>query len=437
MAYSYADYQRMYQERLTDVQGCLDLIESGDNICFGKDCNEPQVICSQLHTIAPRVKDVTVLKGRSANYGFMQNDGMNGHIMTQSAFYARGWEEPQRKRNVTFVACDLYDQPYFYNQAYPRNVYCVAATPMDENGNFQVNLSLMWEEDIWKQGLCQKKVIIEENKQLKRVTGGFEINVSQVHAIYQADYQPPEIPDLVPSEVEDKIGQYVGSLINDGDCIQLGIGTLPNACAAHMMDKKDLGIHSEMFTNLMGEMVRKGVITGARKNLNPGEHTFCFAGGTQALYDYVHEDKNCVIRPSSYVTDPRVIMQNDNMKSINGILEIDLTGQVCSESIGTRQYSGPGGGFDFAYGAQHAKGGRSILIMQSRTKKGDPKIKPILTPGAQVTIPRPYADTVVTEYGIAVLKGRTLEDRVKALIAIAHPDDRDKLLYDARKYMFI
>ncbi len=204
-----------------------------------------------------------------------------------------------------------------------------------------------------------------------------------------------------------------------------------------MMDKHDLGIHSEMFTNLMGEMVRRGVITGARKNINPGEHTFCFAGGSQSLYDYLHEDKSCVIRPASYVTDPRVIMENDNMKSINGSLEIDLTGQGCSESIGTRQYSGPGGGFDFAYGAQHAKNGRSILILQSRTKKGQPKIKSTLTPGAQVTIPRPYADTVITEYGIAELKGRTLQDRVKALIAIAHPEDRDRLRFEAEQLMYI
>ena len=434
---TYQDFQNMYQQKLRDVQGCLDLIESGDNICFGKDCNEPQTICRELHTIAPRVENVSVLKGRSSNYGFLQNDGMKGHIITQSAFFARGWEEPQRKGNATFVACDLYDQPFSYNAAYPRNVYCVAATPMDENGNFQVNLSLMWEMDIWNQGTCRKKVIIEENKQLERVKGGLDINISEVTAVCRADYQPPEIADLVPSEVEDKIGQYVGSLIQDGDCIQLGIGTLPNACAAHMMDKHDLGLHSEMFTNLMGLMVEKGVITGERKNINKGEHTFCFGGGTQNLYDTLHNNPNCVIRPASYVTDPRVIMQNDHMISINGILEIDLTGQVCSESIGTRQYSGPGGGFDFSYGAQHSKGGRSILIMQSRTKKGAPKIKITLTPGAQVTIPRPYADTVVTEYGIAYLKGRTLQDRVHNLIAIAHPDDRAQLTKEAQELFYI
>lgn len=429
------DYKALYESKLTDVQGALKLIRSNDGICFGKDCNEPQLFCKELHTIADRVENVTVLKGRSSNYGFVQNEGMKGHFLTQSAFFARGWEEPQRLGNVTFVACDLYDQPTNYNAAYPRNVYIAAATPMDENGNFQVNLSLMWEMDIAPTS-CER-IIIEENRQLLRVKGGQEINIKDVDAIYMADYQPPEIQDLVPSEVEDKIGEYVASLVRNGDCFQLGIGTLPNACAAKMMDKKELGIHSEMFTNLMAEMIEKGVVTGREKNLNRYEHTFCFAGGTQHLYQHLHDNPNCVIRPATYVTDPRVIMQNDNMVSINGILEIDLTGQVCSESIGTRQYSGPGGGFDFAYGAQHSKNGRSILIMQSRTKKGAAKIKTILTPGAQVTIPRPYADTVVTEYGIAYLKGRSLRDRVMNLIAIAHPDDREQLRREASELNYI
>lgn len=427
--------QELYQSKLTDVQGALALIRSGDGICLGKDCNEPQMFCRELHTIADRVTGVTVLKGRSADYGFMQNEGMKGHILTQSAFFARGWEKPQELGNVTFVACDLYDQPTNYNAAYPRNVYCVAATPMDEYGNFQVNLSLMWEMDI--DPLSCDRIIIEENKQLQRVRGGLEINIKDVTAIYKADYQPPEIKDLECSEIEDKIGQYVGSLVKDGDCFQLGIGTLPNACATHMMDKHDLGIHSEMFTNLMAEMVERGVVTGGNKNINRFEHTFCFGGGTQHLYQHLHDDPSCVIRPASYVTDPRVIMQNDNMVSINGILEIDLTGQVCSESIGTRQYSGPGGGFDFAYGAQHARNGRSILIMQSRTKKGQPKIKTMLTPGAQVTIPRPYADIVVTEYGVAYLRGRSLHDRVMNLIAIAHPDDREQLKKEASQLNYI
>lgn len=435
MAYTYADYRKMYEDKKSTLQDCLGLIVSGDNICFGKDCNEPRLFCEQLHTITPRVENVTVLKGRSSDYGFLQNDGMKGHILTHSAFFSKGWELPLKKGNCTFVPNDLPDQPIWYNAANPRDVYIAAVTPMDENGNFQVNLSQMWERDI--DPLSCKKIILEVNKNLKTVSGGVDINISSVTAFYEAEYPVYTIPDAPPSEIDNAIGGYVASLVNDGDCIQLGIGSLPNACAKQLMGKKDLGLHSEMFTNLMGKMVQDGIITGARKNINKGKHVFCFAGGSNELYDTLHGNPDCIIRPASYVTDPMVIKQNDNMVSINAIMEIDLTGQVCSETIGTRQYSGPGGGFDFAYGAAHSRGGRSILIMHSTTSRGESKIKPILTPGAAVTIPRPYTDIVVTEYGVAYMRGRTVQDRVKNLIAIAHPDYRDELRKEAGKLFYI
>ena len=435
MAYTYEDYKKMYAEKKRTLQECLDMIQSGDHICFGKDCNEPLLFCQQLHTVAHRVEDVTVLKGRSSDFGFLQNEDVAGHIMTQSAFFSKGWQRPLELGTCTFVPNDLHDQPIWYNGANPRNTYIAAVTPMDENGNFQVNLSQMWERDI--DPLSCKKIILEVNKNLKTINGGVDINIKDVDAFYEAEYPIYEIQDAPSSEIDNVIGQYVAELVHDGDTIQLGIGSLPNACARNLMGKKDLGIHSEMFTNLMGTMVEKGVITGARKNLNPGKHIFCFAGGTNHLFDMLHEDPNCIIRPASYVTDPMVIRQNDNMVSINAIMEIDLTGQVCSESIGTRQYSGPGGAFDFAYGAAHSKGGRSILIMHSTTNKGESKIKPILTPGAVVTIPRPYVDIVVTEYGIAHMRGQTVQNRVKNLIAIAHPDVREELTREAKKLFYI
>ena len=162
------DYQKMYQDKRRTLQECLDMIQSGDHICFGKDCNEPLLFCQQLHTIAPRVEGVTVLKGRSSDFGFLQNEGIKGHILTQSAFFAKGWERPLELGNVTFVPNDLRDQPFWYNAANPRNTYIAAVTPMDENGNFQVNLSQMWERDI--DPLSCKKIILEVNKNLKTST---------------------------------------------------------------------------------------------------------------------------------------------------------------------------------------------------------------------------------------------------------------------------
>lgn len=429
------DYQAMYEAKKKTLQECLDLFDSGDHICFGKDCNEPKILCQNLHTIAPRVHGVTVLKGRSSDYGFLQNEDVAGHILTQSAFYSKGWMRPMEIGTCTFVPNDLPDQPVWYNAAYPRNTYCASVTPMDENGNFQVNLSQMWERDI--DPLSCKKIILEVNKKLETVRGGVEINIQDVTAFHETEYDIFAVPDATSSETDELIGKYVAELVRDGDCIQLGIGSLPNACARNLMHKRDLGIHTEMFTNYMRIMIEAGVITGARKNLNKGEHTFCFAGGDAQLYHFLHENKNVHIRPATYVTNPFTIRANDNMVSINSIMEIDLTGQVNSETIGTRQYSGPGGAFDFAYGAAHSNGGRSILAMHATTNSGKSKINAILTPGSAVTIPRTYTDYIVTEYGVAHLRGRTVADRVKQLVAIAHPDFREELMKQAREYHYI
>lgn len=429
------DVYALYEEKKTTLAECLKLIRSGDNICFAKDCNEPKLFCQQLHTIADRVENVTILKGRSADFGFLQNDGMAGHFLTQSAFYSKGWFPAIEKGNCTFVPNDLPDQPVWYNGAYPRNVYIAAVTPMDGQGNFQVNLSQMWEKDI--DPLSCERIILEVNRKLEPVRGGVEINIRDVTAFYEAEYDIYTIPDAPFTEQDDIIGKYVAELVHNGDTIQLRIGSLPNACARNLMDKHELGIHSEMFTNAMMTMIRTGVVTGMRKNINKGEHTFCFAGGSAELFHFLHENRECHIRPASYVTDPFVIRSNDNMVSINAIMEIDLTGQVNSETIGARQYSGPGGAFDFAYGAAHSKGGRSILIMHAATSKGQSKIKATLPQGAAVTIPRTYTDYVVTEYGVACLRGRSVRDRVRELIAIADPTVRDELLFEARRLMYI
>ena len=253
MAYTYEDYKKMYAEKKRTLQECLDLIQSGDHICFGKDCNEPLLFCQQLHTVAPRVEGVTVLKGRSSDFGFLQIDDIMGYFFTQSAFFSKGWQRPLELGNCTFVPNDLRDQPFWYNAANPRNTYIAAVTPMDENGNFQVNLSQMWERDI--DPLSCKKIILEVNKNLKTIHGGVDINIKDVDAFYEAEYPIYEIQDAPSSDIDNVIGQYVAELVHDGDTIQLGIGSLPNACARNLMDKKDLGIHSEMFTNLMGTIV--------------------------------------------------------------------------------------------------------------------------------------------------------------------------------------
>lgn len=434
MAYTYEDYKKMYAEKKRTLQECLDLIVSGDHICFGKDCNEPLLFCQQLHTIAPRVEGVTVLKGRSSDFGFLQNEGMKGHILTQSAFFSKGWQRPLELGNCTFVPNDLRDQPFWYNAANPRNVYIAAVTPMDENGNFQVNLSQMWERDI--DPLSCKKIILEVNKNLKTVNGGVDINIKDVDAFYEAEYPIYEIQDAPSSEIDNRIGQYVAELVHDGDTIQLGIGGIPDAAALALMDKHDLGVHSEMLTNSMVDLLEAGVITGRKKSYMQGKMVGTFAYGTQRLYDTLNENPSVLMLRGETVNNPQNVAKNDNFVSINSCLSVDLTGQVCSETIGSRQYSGSGGQADMAVGAAHAKNGRNIIATAS-TKRGGTvsTISAQLEPGSIVTLSRNQIDYVVTEYGIAPLVGRSVRQRVENLIAVAHPDFRPELREQAKRLM--
>ena len=431
--------QELYQSKLCGVDECIAQIRDGDIVTVGADCNEPEAILTRLHLAADRLHNVTLVKGRTGSYECIHKPGMAGHIDSRNFFFSADLREGFRQGNTSFVPADLPDFGPFSNGFLPTNVYIVSTTPMDEDGNFGVGLSLMYDKETLETCLAQPngRVILEVNPNLHPVRGELKINIKDVACLTEAPRALPAVPYAPSTEVEDKIGAYVAELVNDGDTIQLGIGSLPDAVARALMSKKELGLHTEMFTSSMGEMIRKGIITGERKNLNPGLHVGTFAGGDQALYDTLSQNPNCRIAPGSYAVNPMIIMQNDNMVSINTILEMDLTGQVCSESMGTTQFSGSGGGFCFAYGALHSKGGRGILTFASRSKKGQPKIKTVLTPGAAVTIPRNYVDYIVTEYGVAALRGRSVRERAKALIAIAHPDDRAELTRQARELLYI
>ncbi|MBR1780384.1 MAG: 4-hydroxybutyrate--acetyl-CoA CoA transferase [Oscillospiraceae bacterium] len=433
------NFEQLYESKKGTLEDALTYIRSHDNVCLAGDCNEPLVFARNLHKIAPRVVDVSVIKARTGNYDFVKSEGMNGHINTGGFFYGPGWGEGHQKLNTSLIVTDLPDYANFVADHKPCNVFVASVTPMDEKGNFQIGLCMMWEPETYASVLKQPnhRVILEVNPNQVRVKGGLEINIADVTALYEVDEPLPLIPAMAASDIEDTIGGNVAELVHDGDTIQLGIGSLPDAVAHHLMDKHDLGLHTEMFTSSMGEMIRKGIITGERKNYYKGVHVGSFAGGDRALYETMRDTPTLRIAPASYAVNPMIIMQNDNMVSINTILEMDLTGQVCSESIGPRQFSGSGGGFCFAYGALHSKGGRGILAFQSRSKKGVPKIKPILTPGAVVTIPRNYVDYIVTEYGVAHLRGCSVKERCEQLIAIAHPDDREELRKQAQELFYL
>ena len=428
------EFQTLYARKKGSLQDCLGAIRSNARVCFAGDGNQPNTILEHLHEIAPRVEDVHCIKGHEGDFRCVTDPAMNGHISFTTFLYGRTLMEGQKHRNVSFVPSDICDYGSFMAQYRPRNVFVAAVSPMDERGYFCVGLANMWETDCFP--TCDT-IILEVNPRLPRVKGGLRINIRDVTVLMEVDYPPMVVPDAETTEIEEKIGENVAELVRDGDTIQLGIGSMPNAVGHHLMDKKDLGLHTEMFTSIMGEMIRSGVITGERKNYNRLLHIGCFAGGDLALYDTLATNPQVRLQPTRVAVNPAEISKNDNMVSINTIIEMDITGQVCSESIGATQFSGTGGAFCFAFGALHSKGGRGILAFQAATKKGVSKIAPQLKPGAVVSIPRNYVDYVVTEYGIAHLRGRSVKERAEQLIAIAHPEAREALRRYAKEQFII
>ena len=428
------NYQTQYEAKKCTVQDCLDVIQSGNVVVFASACNAPVATLSQMHTIASRVHDVKCIKGQEGVFPFVTMPGMDGHINIGSFFLGKDLANGIEAGNATYIPADMCDYSTFTQGHYPCDVFIAAATPMDENGNLQVGLSMIYEDAAYA---CADKILLEVNPNLPRVRGGLEINIQDVTKLIEVDYPLYRVEDLDPSPEEIQVAKNVRTLVRDGDCVQIGIGSLPNAIANEMFDLNDLGMHTELATNTIGRLIDAGVINGRRKNFKVGQHLFIFATGTPELYETLHRNEGCRVVPAVYGADPTIIMRNDNMVSINTCIEMDLTGNICSETIGTRIISGSGGALDFVYGALHSRGGRSIMAFTSKTRKGVSKIVPMLAQGAGVTIPRNYADYIVTEYGIAHLRACSLRERAEALIRIAHPDVRDELRDKAKELHYL
>lgn len=270
-------------------------------------------------------------------------------------------------------------------------------------------------------------VIAQVNKQMPRTFGDGIIHVTEIDAFVECDEPLPTIPDAAPTEVETKIGDYVASLIEDRSTLQMGIGNIPNAVLSRLHNHKDLGLHTEMFSDGVIDLILKDVINGNYKGVNPGRAMATFLMGSKRLYDYVDDNPYVEMRTSDYVNDISVIKQNPRMVAINSAIEVDLTGQICADSIGSKMYSGVGGQMDFIRGASLSEGGKAIIALPSVTKKGISRIVPTLKPGAGVVTTRAHVHYVVTEYGIANLYGKSIRQRVKALTNIAHPDHRESI----------
>lgn len=423
-------YEQLYQQKKGTVKDCLDILQSGDVVAFAGAVCEPFEFISSISTVASDLKDVTFVKSKDNHYEYLTDETMRGHIFTVSHLFHTDLRKAQSMGLAAYIPSDLSTFSRIRCSVAPNNVFVAQVSDMDEEGFFCVPYCQMFEKE---QLECAETIMLEVNPEFRPVRGGLKIHIDEVEKFFISPKEPLTIPREEPTEIDKVIGDYIAELINDGDTIQLGIGRLPDAVAVRLKEKNDLGLHTEMFTSNMLDLVRRGNITGKYKTIDKGEHIGAFALGDKELYKTLAETSACRIAPSSYANDPAVIAQNDNMKSVNTCLEIDLLGQVASETIGTTQFSGTGGAADFASGAIRSKGGRGIIAFNSTAKKGTlSKIKPVLTRGAAVTISRNLVDTVITEYGVAELKGRTVPERAKALIGIAHPDFRDELAKEGK-----
>ena len=420
------NHNDVYQSKLGTPEGALDLVRSGDTIACSIYGNEPSYFVSHLHTIADRVEGVTLWTMlMMGDYPVMNDDSLKGKIDIYTWFYNEDCRRGHMSSRYHMVPLNLHSGGETMVRTRRPTIFVAAVSPMDRHGNVFLSFDLQSSLECLEAADC---VIFEVNSNIPRVFGRTPVPIELADYIYEVDTPLPHAPVYPSTSTEKRIAEYVSSLIRDGDCIQLGIGGMPNAVGEALIRKKDLGIHTEMITSSMGKLLRAGVVTNRRKNFNPGKTIGAFAWGDDSLYDYLAENPAVQMMPVSYVNDPFNIAQNDNMVSVNTAIELDLTGQVCSESIGPLQYSGTGGASDFAYGAFHSKGGRGIIALASTAKDGSiSKIKAQLTPGAIVSISRNLTDYIVTEYGIARMRDRSVRQRVDNLIAIAHPDFRAEL----------
>ena len=433
-----------FAEKIITVEEALSHIHSNDVVVSGLAAAEPKAILEKLHTIYDRVENVqvsTCLPICLADY-FM-NEDYRDHFKMNGWFYTGPLRKMHKHGRISYIPNHLHLAATKRLAFEKPNVYIGNATPPDKHGFVSLSLSNVYEKRMIE---AADLVILEINKKLPRTFGDVEVHVRDIDYMVEVDYDIPTGPDIEPNEKDLAIGKLVAEYIQDGDCIQLGIGGIPNAVTASLYGKKDLGVHTEMMTSGMVDLVEAGVITGKKKNLNQGKIVCAFAYGNQKLYDFLDNNPSVMIMDGHWTNDPCVIGENDNQVSINTAIEIDLTGQCASESMGHVQFSGTGGQADTAIGAQRSKNGRSFITLYStaniRNKEtGDrkmiSKIVPFLKPGAGVTLSRNDVDFVVTEYGVAALRGTDIRERVLRLIAIAHPDFRAELAERALEYHYI
>lgn len=429
-------WAEIYRRKVCDAAEALKAVKSGDRVYIHPGCAEPETLVEALVARKDDLQDVEITHLLTMGTAPYVAPGMEKHFRHRALFTGGNVRKAVNEGRADYVPVFLSEIPgLFTDGTLPIDVALIQVSPPDEHGFCSFGVGI----ECTKTAAENARVVIAEmNRQTPRTLGDSFIHVHKLTHIVPVDRPMIELPRVRMSELHSQIGANVAGLVQDGATLQMGIGGIPDAVLFHLSGKKDLGVHTEMFSDGVIELVMKGIINNEKKTLHQGKIIASFVLGSRALYDFIDNNPICEFHPSQYVNDPFVVAQNDNMVAINSAIQVDLTGQVCSDSIGYSVYSGFGGQVDFIRGAARSKGGKPIIALPA-TAKDDTVSRIVLhlDEGAGVVTSRADVHYVVTEFGVAHLYGRSIRERATALIQIAHPKFRDELTAAARQKKFL
>ncbi len=421
--------------RTSTADAAVSVVADGMRVLVGSGAAAPVTLIAAFCTRALGLRNVEACQLLTLGDAPYASPAFAGHVRHNAFFIGPNTRQAVAEGRADFTPVFLSEIAALLRGPLPIDVALVQVSPPDAHGYCSLGVSV----DIVKPGIdCAKVVLAEVNPRMPRTHGDAFVHVSRIDRLVEVDHSLPELEPEPITDIARSIGEHVAGLIQDGDTLQLGIGAIPNAVLAALVNHRDLGIHTEMFSDGVVDLVAKGVITNARKTLHRGKLVTSFVMGTKRVYDFVHDNPALEMHPSHYVNDPFVIAKNHGMVAINSALAVDLTGQVCADSLGPSFYSGVGGQVDFFRGAARSDGGHPIVALPATAKGGAvSRIAVELPLGSGVTTSRSDVHYVVTEFGVATLHGKTIRERVHALVGVAHPAFREDLLAGARERRWI
>lgn len=425
------EWEHYYRKNLVSANEAVKFVKSGDRVVLGHATGEPQIIVDALVERASELNNVEIVHLVAMGKGEYSQPEYQNNFRHNALFVGTNTRQAVKEGRADYTPIYFHQVPQLFRTSMPIDVAMVTVSPPDKYGFVNLGISV----DYTLEAITRAKIVIAEvNSNMPRVWGQSAVHVEKIDYFVETDIPLHELKPPIIGDVEKAIGQNVASLIKDGDCLQLGIGAIPDAVLSFLGDKKDLGIHTEMIADGVMKLVKEGVINCQRKNYYPNKIVLTFAMGTSEFYRWLDNNPLIEALPVDITNNPYIIAKNDNMVSINSALSIDLLGQVASDTLGATQFSGVGGQVDFVRGTANSYGGRAIIAMPSTAAKGKvSRICSVFEPGQATTTSRYDVDYIVTEYGIAQLRGKTNLARSNEIIQIAAPEFREGLLEQRRQ----